>query len=224
MYLLRFVSYVVHCTTVRLCSFWLSSTDDQRVGTLLVWYDFPVLVVRFRWAEMQGDSCTTIPVWLLRSFWPTNALLLVNVEQIKADTIIAIFMLEFVSGMQLSKDTISNEIFPKVFAWFDRYQAAVEKAKATAQHPTTLDGQAAADHILGSEFGHSKISVDTKDPTGLREGVEVEIYPADWGTEHRDRGRLVGLAPDEVTIAVKSKENVEFRIHAPRTGFKIKEV
>jgi hypothetical protein len=133
-------------------------------------------------------------------------------------------MLDFVAGMGLPQDLISDKIFPKTFAWFERYCAAVEKAKSGATEPTTLDGEAAAKYIHASESKQSKVSVDQKDPSGLKEGTEVEVYGADWGTEHRDRGRLVGLSPDEVTIAVKSKEGAEIRIHAPRTGFKINTV
>ncbi|KAH7081390.1 hypothetical protein BKA63DRAFT_207414 [Paraphoma chrysanthemicola] len=135
-----------------------------------------------------------------------------------------IFMLDFVSGMELPENLISAKTFPKTFAWLDRYRAAVDQAKTSGREPTTLDGQAAADRIHRSEFGLAKVSVAGDDPTGLREGIDVEVFTADWVTEHKDRGRLVGLASDEVTIAVKSKENVEIRIHAPRTGFKIKEI
>jgi len=35
------------------------------------------------------------------------------------------------------------------------------------------------------------------------------MYPADWVTDHRDRGRLVGLPVDEVRIAVKNKKDVD---------------
>lgn len=133
-------------------------------------------------------------------------------------------MVDFVNGMELPEDIISNKQFPRVFAWLDRYRAAVEAAKSSAPEPTKIDGQAAAESILRSEFGLSNTSIDGNDPAGLKEGVQVEIYPADWVTEHRDRGRLVGLSVDEVTIAVHSKRNVEIRVHAPRTGFKIREI
>jgi hypothetical protein len=132
-------------------------------------------------------------------------------------------MLEFVTKLPLPEDIISKRVFPKTFAWFERYRAAVEKATSRASEVKTLDGEAAAKHIHASGFGHSALSVDGGDPARLREGSEVLVYPADWITEHRDQGRLIGLAPDEVTIAVKSKGDVEIRIHAPRTGFKIKE-
>jgi hypothetical protein len=132
-------------------------------------------------------------------------------------------MLDFVSGM-LPEDVVSEKLFPHVFAWLERYRAAVEEAKSTASQPTALDGEAAAKHILESELGHPQIPFDGDDPARLKEGMQVEVYPADWVTEHRDRGQLVGLTADEVTIAVKSKGDVEIRIHAPRTGFKVREI
>jgi hypothetical protein len=142
---------------------------------------------------------------------------------VEADTAAAIFMLEFVNGFPLPEDIISKRVFPKTFAWFERYRAAIEKAKSKAAQVKSLDGEAAAKHIHASEFGQPALSVDGGDPARLKEGSEVQLYPADWITGHKDQGRLVGLTPDEVTIAVKSKGGVEIRIHAPRAGFKIKE-
>jgi hypothetical protein len=132
-------------------------------------------------------------------------------------------MLEFVNGFPLPEDIISKRVFPKTFAWVERYRAALESAKSNAAQVKSLDGEAAAKHIHASRFGQRALSVDGGDPAGLKEGSEVQVYPADWLTGHRDQGRLVGLTPDEVTIAVKSKGDVEIRIHAPRAGFKIKE-
>ncbi|KAL6710513.1 hypothetical protein ACN47E_008561 [Coniothyrium glycines] len=134
----------------------------------------------------------------------------------------AVFLLEFLIDLQLPAEHVSDQRYPKTFAWIARYQAARDQAKSSGPEPTVLDGAAAAKQIHASDFVESALSVDADDPLGLKEGAEVELYAADWGTEHRDRGRLVGLTTDEVTIAVKSEENVEIRIHAPRTGFKIK--
>jgi hypothetical protein len=133
-------------------------------------------------------------------------------------------MLNFTNALAVPEGLITAKIFPKVFAWLDRYEAAIEKAKSSAHAPTELDGQSAADAVLRSDFGQSKLSVDPNDPTALKEGTEVEVYPADWLTEHKERGRLVGLTADEVTIAVGSKKDVEIRVHAPRTDFKIREM
>jgi hypothetical protein len=176
--------------------------------------------------QPRGGSrgCTTRPHWLVLVDALSLCLsLLPSCGCVEADTATAIFMLEFVSALPLPDDIISKRVFPKTFAWFERYRAAVEKAKSNAAQVKSLDGEAAAKHIHASGFGQPALSVDGGDPARLNEGSEVQVYPADWITEHRDQGRLVGLAPDEVTIAVKSKGDVEIRIHAPRTGFKIKE-
>lgn len=119
---------------------------------------------------------------------------------------------------------ISEKHYPKVFAWIVRYRSARERLKILAPEPTKLDGVAAAEQIHSSEFAEPKLSVDAKDPVGLEEGTEVELFATDWGTEHRDCGRLVGLTADEAIIAVKSKGDIEIRIHAPRTGFTVKAI
>lgn len=126
--------------------------------------------------------------------------------------------------MPLPVEFLSDQQFPKVFAWLARYRAARDEAKQSAPKPTVLDGQAAAAQIHRSEFAEASVAVDGNDPLGLREGADVELYPADWGTEHRERGRLVGLTADEVTVAVVNKDEVEIRIHAPRSGFKVREI
>ena len=126
--------------------------------------------------------------------------------------------------MQLPANVISEKISPKTFAWQERYQKAVAEAKASAPEPAKLDGRAAADRIIGSEAVDNNIFVDSNDPSGFQGGVELEVYPADWGSEHRDRGQMVGLSLDEVTIAVQSKKDVEIRVHAPRAGFKMTEI
>lgn len=138
--------------------------------------------------------------------------------------VLAIFLIDFVSDMELPRQVISDKVFPGTFSWIARYRAAVEKAKAANPKPALLDGQQAADHVFRSDRAYSHAAVDSDDPSDLKKGIEVEIYAADWGTEHRDSGRLVGLSPDEVTIAVKSQGDVEIRVHAPRTGFKVKEI
>lgn len=57
---------------------------------------------------------------------------------------------------------------------------------------------------------------------GLRDGAQVELCPGDWGMEHRWRRRLIGLTRDEATM--KSREDEEIYVHAPRMGFKIVEI
>lgn len=126
--------------------------------------------------------------------------------------------------MHLPPELISEKQFPRVFAWIARYRAAREQAKAAAPEPTLIDGPTAANQVLGSRFAEEASGVEEGDPLGLERGVQVELYPSDWGTEYRDTGRLVGLTSEEVTIAVQSSSSIEFHVHAPREGFKIKQI
>ena len=67
-------------------------------------------------------------------------------------------------------------------------------------------------------------SVDEMDRSGLKKGAMVEVWPTDSGFSRKDRGRLVGLNTREVVIEGKTEDGKEVRIHAPRHGFRIREV
>ena len=61
-----------------------------------------------------------------------------------------------------------------------------QPVRSAVPKPMQLDGQAAANHIHKAEFAEQGSTVDENHPPGLKTGVEVEIFPADWGTEYRD--------------------------------------
>ena len=122
-------------------------------------------------------------------------------------------------------NVVSAKLFPKVFAWIQRFRAAVNAAKSSAPKWVTMEGADAIRAVIHSNLAESKDTVDEIDPLQLQKGTEVEVYPTDWGSEHRDRGRLVSLTPDEVTVAAKSRTgDSELRVHAPRTGFRVTEI
>jgi hypothetical protein len=68
--------------------------------------------------------------------------------------------------------------------------------------------------------------VDGEDPTGLREGEVVEVFPTDGGGFfHQDRGRLVGLSAGEVVIEKEVQgTGKKIRVHAPRWQFRVRRV
>ncbi|KAI8938303.1 hypothetical protein NX059_005955 [Plenodomus lindquistii] len=134
----------------------------------------------------------------------------------------AVWPLDFCMDLPMPAEVQLEKQFPKTAAWIARYRASRDEAKSSAPKPTMLEGQAAAEMIHRSEYAESDNVIDGDDALGLAAGIEVEVYPAAWGSEHRDRGRLVGLTKDEVTISVQSKGGAQVRIHAPRTGFKIR--
>ncbi|KAF2681738.1 hypothetical protein K458DRAFT_479280 [Lentithecium fluviatile CBS 122367] len=117
----------------------------------------------------------------------------------------AIWPLDWLVSLERSMPPhfVPEERFPKVYAWIARVRATLDEAKSSA--PKTG-------------------GVDSGDPLGIGAGTQIEIYPADWGSEHRDSGQLVALVLDEVTVAARSRDGAELRIHAPRTGFRITEI
>ncbi|OAL22394.1 hypothetical protein AYO20_11180 [Fonsecaea nubica] len=123
----------------------------------------------------------------------------------------------------LPRELISDKKYPKVFAWIARFNDALKVAKAQAPKPASLKGDAAAERILNASFVDKDLGVDPADPLGLPQGTEVEVFPIDSGTQHHDRGRLVGLTEDEVVLSTQAKGK-EVRLHFPRTGFRIKAV
>ena len=122
---------------------------------------------------------------------------------------------------------ISQQQFPSTYAWMTRFRAALKAAAAsnTQSQATEVKCDEAVKHIVGSSFAGAKANVDKDDPTGLREGADVQIWPTDTGTSCRDQGKLVGLTKDEMVISTPTKDGGnEIRIHAPRWGFRIREV
>lgn len=60
---------------------------------------------------------------------------------------------------------------------------------------------------------------------GLKKNQDVESWPIDTGSNHRDRGRLVALTSKEVVVVSQSKVGgKEVHIHHPRTNFTIQAV
>lgn len=62
------------------------------------------------------------------------------------------------------------------------------------------------------------------EPSGLRKGDEVEVWPVDTGFTHRERGRLVGLNGGEIVVEGTTGRGRGVRIHAPRHGFRVRRV
>lgn len=87
--------------------------------------------------------------------------------------------------------------------------------------PVQVSGADAVKHISSAKFS-AEVSIDSADPTGLKEGAIVEVWPIDSGFNHRDKGKLVSLTKDEVALEVSTSAGGSgVRIHAPRWGFRI---
>jgi hypothetical protein len=104
-----------------------------------------------------------------------------------------------------------------------RFNGAIKAAKAAAPKPTTLKGVEAASRVLGAKYAEAEARFDEQDPSNLKQGQEVEIWPIDTGFRRRDRGLLVGINEEEIVLQLQPKPGEqELRLHFPRTNFRIK--
>ena len=98
----------------------------------------------------------------------------------------------------------------------------MKEAEKSAGKAVSLDGKAAFQHITSASYHDQQTGVDVTDPTGLKEGDSVQLWPIDSGFRHKDNGRLVKLTRDEVVLAISTKSGgKEIRVHAPRWGFRL---
>ena len=122
----------------------------------------------------------------------------------------------------LPPDVISEELYPKVFSWIGRFKKAISAAKSSAPKPARLKGADAVKQIVAAEYAEDEEDVDQSDPSGLKKGEDVQVWPIDSGFGHKDRGRLVSLTSKEVVIAKQSKVGAkEIHVRTPRHGFRI---
>ncbi|KAJ9658689.1 hypothetical protein H2198_003567 [Neophaeococcomyces mojaviensis] len=127
----------------------------------------------------------------------------------------------------LDDHIFSQKLFPKTYAWFERYKAVIAKAVKDMEASGSvrqLDGDAAVKEILEGPFGEKQVWVDQQDPTGLKEGDYVNGWPTDTGFSHRDSGNLVGLTTQEVIISSKASNGAEVRVHHPRWNFAVEKM
>jgi hypothetical protein len=106
-----------------------------------------------------------------------------------------------------------------------RFQALVRAAKASLPKPLRLTGEQAKAQILNSEFAEELGGVDGSDPSGLKEGDMIEVFPIDSGGANRDKGKLLNLDGKEVVWETET-DGVKgmVRVHAPRHGFRVRPV
>ncbi len=119
-------------------------------------------------------------------------------------------------------EVVSDKSHPKVLAWIARFRDALKSAQTPASAPVMLKGPEAVKHIVGAEVSEKGGNVASNDPLGLKEGVNVGVWPIDSGFSKHDQGRLVTLTSEEVAIAVQSTVGgKEVHVHMPRWNFRI---
>lgn len=129
------------------------------------------------------------------------------------------FVIEWLIGMPGALPNDFETRFPKVFAWAKRLSTLV---KQKTKKPVRITGEDARNHIFNAGANDPSRGVDSNDPTGLKEGDEVEVFPVDTGFTHRDTGKLVTLNGKEIAIEVQTKTAGETVVlHVPRWGFRV---
>ncbi|KAJ9617041.1 hypothetical protein H2200_000762 [Cladophialophora chaetospira] len=122
----------------------------------------------------------------------------------------------------LEKDTISEELFPKTFAYVHRFRKAMAGKQEQNGKIEELSAEKAIESILSSDFFEPEGEIDPRDPLKLRKGQLVEVYPIDSGFTHHDKGEVVSIGVKEVVISSKPKEGEgRLRLHFPRVNFRI---
>lgn len=124
----------------------------------------------------------------------------------------------------LQSTYISANQFPKTFDWIKRFQEAVKEAEAAnGPKPPRVKIDEVMKHMAASRFYEPVGEIDAHDPTGLKAGDAVTVWPTDSGSSHRDSGRLLTLTPHSIAIAKRTKadEKLEIHLHAPRWNFRV---
>jgi glutathione S-transferase len=117
-------------------------------------------------------------------------------------------------------DLISDQIYPKTFAWCRRYRTAVDEATNASSKPEEIDGAEALKRITRSTT-YASPKMDLNEPLGLREEQKVEVSPIDTGMTGVQKGRLLGLDQTEVIVSSTTKSGEHVPVHFPRWNFKV---
>ena len=123
----------------------------------------------------------------------------------------------------LPKDVISEEVFPKTWAWVKNFNAAYQEALRRNGEPEMLSLEETVKRIEGAEYFEADGQVDPADPLRFEKGQIVDVFPTDMasGFVHRDTGKLVNVGVMDVCIETETKSGKDIRIHFPRTNFRI---
>lgn len=135
-----------------------------------------------------------------------------------------VWLFLWVRGMKgaLPGNLISEKQFPKTWAWMDRFEAAVKEAGQKMGRPKTVKGEEAVRIVMEGGFVEEVGEVEALDPSGLKKGEEVEVWPTDTGFNHKDRGSLVKLDREEIVVEKSMGDgSTKVRVHAPRHGFRV---
>jgi hypothetical protein len=152
--------------------------------------------------------------WILNTSAPSTA----DIE--------AVWPLHWVKGMPgaLPEGLIDAGKFPKTYAWIARFTEAAKAAEKKAGKPNAVKGDTAREMIEKALFAEKEGNVDEKDPSQLKKGSQVEVWPSDTGFSHKDQGKLIALDRQEIVVERQTEGGVAVRVHTPRHGFRIRPI
>jgi hypothetical protein len=122
------------------------------------------------------------------------------------------------------KNIISEQSYPKTFAYCQRYREAVTAAAEAEPKPEKIEITEVLKRFAKASFAEPTKQVDSKDPLKLTQGKHVSVAPTDTGFSAQDIGPLLAVSTHEVVVGSKTEDGTEVHIHAPRWNFKVKEV
>ncbi|KAF3909630.1 hypothetical protein AA313_de0207039 [Arthrobotrys entomopaga] len=140
----------------------------------------------------------------------------------------AIWVIKWIAAVPggLPEEIINAKIFPRVYAWMERFTKVVD-AKEREHAPEKVKGEQAAEKIFGAAFAEAEGTVDELEimgkALGLSKGDEVTVFPTDTGVNHKEKGKLLSLDAKEMVIEVQGGKG-SVRVHAPRHGFAISKI
>lgn len=121
-------------------------------------------------------------------------------------------------------ELLNGKRCPKVFQWIERIRKAVEEARERLGPLKVVSDDEVVKMTEDSGYFETNwVGIDDTDPTGLRKGEEIDIYPTDMasGFVHRDSGKQVELTVNGVTVETPTKNGPEVRIYYPRQNIRV---
>jgi hypothetical protein len=104
------------------------------------------------------------------------------------------WLLEMIPG-GLPEGSFSAKVYPKTFAWRERYREACDAAKSKLGHRPVIEGHEAAKRIIGSQFHEQNL---------------------------REVGELLGLTHQEAVVEKKTQNGeARVRVHLPRWNYRV---
>lgn len=174
-----------------------------------------IRVVRSGFAFLERTLLSDGREWLLGTQGPTIG---------DIEVAWSLLWLERVPGV-MPEEWISKEVFPRVFAWMERFKGVGEAALEELGEVKSLTGEEAARLVLGSGYHEVEGEVDEGDALvrlrGLKKGQLVQVWPTDTGSNHKELGELVSIDEREVVVEAKAEDGGSVRVHAQRHGFAV---